>query len=89
MLNIDLYCPTCSALPGALCTTGQGTNTRTFHKARKQFEGYTGRLRNGKQRCNGCGQWKWPHMHSCPGVPQSTIVIISNELEEDNDSGAE
>lgn len=85
---IDLYCPTCSALPGALCTTGQGTNTKSFHKRRKQTEGYSGRLRNNKEQCNGCEQWKWAVTHSCKGVPQ-TPMPIHDLSERENDIDAE
>jgi hypothetical protein len=71
MRTIDLCCPTCSAIPGNRCRSASGKPTG-FHKARPNTPGFAGRDERGRQWCLTCERWKFPAIHSCPGVPQMT-----------------
>ena len=63
-----LRCPTCGAQPGQPCVTKLGGAT-TFHKRRANTPGFAGRDEQGRQQCMTCERWKFPAIHSCPGVP--------------------
>jgi hypothetical protein len=66
---IELRCPRCGAVPGSRCRAASGRVT-DYHTARSNCLGFTGRDDQGRQFCLTCQQWKFPAIHSCPGVPQ-------------------
>ncbi|MBO0813606.1 MAG: hypothetical protein J2P30_00405 [Actinobacteria bacterium] len=68
--TIDLRCPKCGAEPGKRCRTLKTGRPTDFHMARANSIGYTGRDEQGRQFCLRCRRWKFPALHSCPGVPQ-------------------
>jgi len=71
MMPVDLRCPSCGAGPGQPCRSKSGrTQWGRFHKARPNAPGFSGRNAEGKQLCVRCERWKFPAIHSCPGVPQ-------------------
>lgn len=67
---IGVRCPTCNAVAGERCRTRTGAVATRFHKARPNTPGFTGRDDTGRQLCLACQRWKYPAIHSCPGVPQ-------------------
>lgn len=34
---------------------------------------------DGRQWCPGCQRWKFLVIHSCPGVPQREVIVVSEE----------
>jgi len=42
--------------------------------AKKNDPGYAGWNERGEQQCLTCWGWKFPVIHSCPGVPQAGRV---------------
>jgi hypothetical protein len=74
---IELRCPTCGAQAGYHCTSAAGrTLWSYFHKNRPNAPGFAGRDAQGRQFCLTCERWKFPAIHSCPGVPQLQVQAV-------------